>query len=61
MAPSMTRTVLAPFMVWIANQKMARMARDMIAMYEPQKPQLARERTGKEAWYITPVAPKHHQ
>jgi hypothetical protein len=31
-APSMTRTVLAPFMVWMANQKMARMARDMIAM-----------------------------
>ena len=26
-------------------------------MYEPQNPQLARERTGKGAWYMTPVAP----
>jgi hypothetical protein len=31
-APSITRTVLAPFMVWMANQKMARMAREMMAM-----------------------------
>lgn len=30
-APSMTRTVFAPFMVWMANQKMARIAREMIA------------------------------
>lgn len=32
MAPSITRTVFAPFMVWMANQKMARIARDMMAM-----------------------------
>lgn len=32
MAPSMTRTVFAPFMVWIANQKMARIARDIMAI-----------------------------
>ena len=31
-APIITRTVLAPFMVWIANQKMARIAREMMAM-----------------------------
>jgi hypothetical protein len=32
MAPSMTRRVLAPFMVWMENQKTPRMARDMMAM-----------------------------
>jgi hypothetical protein len=31
-APSITRTVLAPFMVWMANQKIARIAREMIAI-----------------------------
>jgi len=32
MAPSMTRIVFAPFIVWMANQKTARIARDMMAM-----------------------------
>ena len=50
MAPSITRTVFAPFIVWIANQKMARMAREMMAMYDPQKPQLARAITGNGTW-----------
>jgi hypothetical protein len=56
-APSMTRTALAPFMFWMANQKMARMAREIMAMYEPQKPQEARANTGKGTWWITPMAP----
>lgn len=50
MAPNMTRTVLAPFIVWIANQKMARIALDTIAIYEPRNPQLALARTGNGAW-----------
>ena len=49
-APSITRTVFAPFMVWIANQKMAKIHLDMMATYEPQNPQDARELTGKEVW-----------
>ena len=32
MAPIMTRTEFAPFMFWMANQKMARMARETMAM-----------------------------
>ena len=56
-APSMTRTVLAPFMVWMANQNIANIAREMIAIYEPQNPQLALASTGNDAWWITPVAP----
>lgn len=32
MAPIMTRTEFAPFMFWIANQKIARMAREIMAM-----------------------------
>lgn len=32
MAPIMTLTELAPFMFWMENQKMARMAREMMAM-----------------------------
>ena len=32
MAPIITRIVLAPFMVCTANQKMARMTREMMAM-----------------------------
>lgn len=31
-APSITRIVLAPFIVWMANQKIARMAREIMAM-----------------------------
>lgn len=57
MAPIIARTVFAPFMVWIANQKVARMTREIMAMYEPQNPQEARAITGKEAWCITPIAP----
>jgi hypothetical protein len=57
MAPIITRTVLAPFMVWIAYQNMARMAREMIATYEPQKPQDALAMTGNGMWWSTPMAP----
>lgn len=56
-APIMQRTVNAPFIVWIANQKVARMTRETIATYEPQKPQAARAMTGNGAWWMTPVAP----
>lgn len=35
MAPIITLTVLAPFIVWIANQKMARIALEIMAIYEP--------------------------
>jgi hypothetical protein len=31
-APIMTRTLFAPFIFWIANQKMANTARDTMAM-----------------------------
>jgi hypothetical protein len=31
-APIMTRVAFAPFMFWMAYQKMARMAREMMAM-----------------------------
>jgi hypothetical protein len=57
MAPIMTRTLFAPFMFWIANQKIASTARDTMAMYEPQNPHEARASTGKGAWWITPMAP----
>lgn len=56
-APIMTRNVLAPFIVWIANQKIAKIAREMMTMYEPQKPQLARAMTGNGTWCTTPMAP----
>lgn len=48
-APIMTRTAFAPFMFCTAYQKTARMARDIMATYEPQKPQDARARTGNGA------------
>jgi hypothetical protein len=32
MAPNITRIVFAPFIVWMANQKTARIARDMMAI-----------------------------
>ena len=57
MAPSMTRTAFAPFMFWIANQKTASTAREMMARYEPQNPQDARAITGKGTWCRTPIAP----
>lgn len=57
MAPIMQRTVNAPFIVWIANQNVARMTREIMATYEPQKPQAARAITGNGAWWMTPVAP----
>lgn len=41
----------------MANQNMARIARDMMATYEPQNPHEARARTGKGTWWITPMAP----
>jgi hypothetical protein len=44
-------------MFWMANQKTARMARETMAMYEPQKPQEARAMTGKGTWWRTPIAP----
>lgn len=47
-APIMTRTVFAPFMVCIANQKIARITLEMMAMYDPQKPHDARELMGKD-------------
>ena len=56
-AAIMHLTALAPFMFWIANQNTAKMARETMAMYEPQKPHDARARTGKGAWWITPIAP----
>jgi hypothetical protein len=31
MAPNITRTVFAPFIVWMENQKTARIQREMIA------------------------------
>ena len=49
-AAIMHLTALAPFMFWIANQNTAKMARETMAMYEPQKPHDARARTGKGAW-----------
>jgi hypothetical protein len=56
-AAIMHLTELAPFIFWIANQNTARTARDTMAMYEPQKPHDARARTGKGAWWMTPIAP----
>ena len=45
-APIMTLTEFAPFIFWIENQKIPRIAREMMATYEPQNPQEARARTG---------------
>jgi hypothetical protein len=49
-AAIITLTLLAPFMFCIENQKTARMAREMMAIYDPQKPHDARASTGNGAW-----------
>lgn len=49
-APIIQRTVNAPFIVWIANQKVASIARETMATYDPQKPQAARAMTGNGVW-----------
>jgi hypothetical protein len=49
-APIIALIAFAPLTFWIANQKTARITRDKMAMYEPQKPQLARAITGKGIW-----------
>ena len=45
-APIIHLTVYAPFMVCIANQKIARIALEIIATYDPQNPHEERAITG---------------
>ena len=49
-APIITLTAFAPFIQFTANQTTASTNRERTAMYEPQKPQLARAITGKGTW-----------